>query len=182
MAFAESALKLGAPTVVDMKKRIASLAKAKAADVLRVTPDQVIVRKIDPQDDLGLSDKVWSFVVNAGWNEVVSKVIPSNKVIYVYGFKVLHEDVVDDVSFIRLYKGNDLVYEDNIQEYYDGEKYQEIMLAREVEYLPNDKLRLQIYAKSGASSVTIKLAVLGYVGEKLGERITSPLLHSNEIP
>ena len=152
--------------------------RRRAADVLDVTPDQIVVRDILPKTDLGLSDEVWEVSLDTagGYNKIVDVTVPSDKVLFIYGIKVPSTSMDGEISVVKIYKGNDIIDVIDLQKTYDGEKYPEIILKKYLEFLPNDTLKIDVYLKSGVTTpVTKNIIVLGFVGEKVGKTLTSTI-------
>jgi len=170
--------KLSQAELRSIEANIIDRVRARTAQVLQVSPDQIAVRAILPKTDLGYADETWQVsLANAGtYNTIVSLTVPSNKVIYVYGFKIPSKEFDPDVSFIRVWKGNELIDVIDVQKVFDGQEYKEIVLKQAIELNPNDTFKVEVYLRSGVTTpVTKNIIVLGFVGEKLGTLITSPL-------
>jgi len=174
--------KLSTDDLRSIESNIIDRVRARTAQVLQVSPDQIAVRTLMPKEDLGYADDVWqvSLTTPGAYNAIVNLTMPQNKVIYVYGIKIPSTTYDPQISFIRLWKGNELIDIIDTERVYDGKEYKEIVLKQPIELNPNDTFKVEVYLASGVSAsssspVTKSVIILGYVGEKLGTTITSPL-------
>ena len=168
--------KLSPEEIKTAEKTIVEELRTRTAEILKIDPAQVAVRTILPKKDLGYADETWAVSLGTAgdYNDVVNISIPNNKVIYIYGIKIPAKDLDGDISVIEIYKGKELIEVIDLQKGYNGEIYPEFILKKAVSYEPNETLNIKVYVASGVTTpVTKNIIILGYVGERLGEYITS---------
>ena len=97
----------GVAEFADLKALEAQVEKAlleKATRELGVPADQIVVRDADPEDDFGLTNKVWTVTPSSAnaYNTYINKTIDDNKFVAIYGVAAVD---ADNVTLIKISSG-----------------------------------------------------------------------------
>jgi len=88
----------------DLKALEAQVEKALldiATRELGVPADQIVVRDADPEDDFGLTNKVWTVTPSSAnaYNSYINKTVDDNKFVAIYGVAAVDADNVTLIKF-----------------------------------------------------------------------------------
>jgi hypothetical protein len=154
----------------NIKERLKNYLKDLAVKKGIVTSiDNIVVRDILPDVDLGFSSNNWNVNYSSiGWNTVVSIRIPNNKLIAFYGATNINN--TESTSAIAFKVGAGGVKTKAISEitaYYTNADYREAIFSSPIVYENGDYLVIQAYTtNTGPYSI-----LEGYVAEPKGETI-----------
>lgn len=137
-------------------------------DLMNKSKADLVVRDLQPEEDLGQTDNIWDFTVNSAtqFDEVLSKEVDDGKFIVISAIEVL--DANPDTSFVRFSSGATTIQEVGLESAYSQDN-PVIYMKSPVIFDENSTLKVDLYSESTG---TKNIVLHGYVAETEGDNIS----------
>jgi hypothetical protein len=158
-----------------VRERAADLLAARASDALQRRIEEIVVRDIMPEADLGLANETWlspTLVAN-DWDAFIDQALPVTQLMAFYS--IVDQTTPATITAVRFWSGTAQLYQQSqVERGYGFQESNEVIIRPTIIYDPNDTVNIDLYATAALAQVVV---LGGFVAEAVGLTVSPPDLN-----